>query len=290
MTDELTLPGPLVDTAWLAANLGHPALRLYECTVQLLPDPPRVYRIESGRGHYDAGHIPGAAFIDLIESCSDPGSDLPFTNPPPAQLAAALAAAGIGDDSVVVVYAATMPWATRLWWMLRNLGFDRAAVLNGGIEKWRAEGRPLSEAAHVYPPASLSARADRGLFVDKATVHAHLEDPGVAVVNALSPQMHSGEAPVNYGRPGHIAGSHNVFFQELLDADACDVFRDDASLAACFSEAGISGQQQVIAYCGGGIAATVDAFALHLLGRECAVYDGSMTEWANDPDMPMATG
>ncbi|MCC7411585.1 MAG: sulfurtransferase [Gammaproteobacteria bacterium] len=291
MSTALNLPPWLVDTDWLGAHLEHPQLRLFDCAVQLLPDPPRMYRIESGRRLYDAGHIPGAVFLDLLADLSAPDPRLAFMLPDAAHFAAAMSRYGVDDDSRVVLYASSgVLWATRVFWMLRAYGFDRAAVLDGGLKKWQAEGRPLSDAPASYPAASFLARPRPGLFSDQADMRAALDAPGTVVLNALSPELFRGTAPVHYGRPGRIAGSRNLFYQTLLDPDT-GTFLPRSELAARLRRCGALDAPAVKVYCGGGIAATVDAFALAMLGHERVdVYDGSLSEWANDPSAPMETG
>lgn len=280
----------LVSTGWLADNLGDPDLRLFDVTVHLRPATPGPYRIESGRADYEAGHIPGAAFLDLGGDLSDPDSKLAFTMPSLDRLAATLGAAGVRPGARVVVYSTTSPmWATRLWWMLRASGFEAAAVLDGGFAKWTAEGRDVQSGVQTYPPAALSLTARPGAWADKAAVLAAVGDGAVCTINALSPGVHSGEAAMNYGRKGHIAGSRNVPYAALL-TDA-GVFRDDAALRALFTAVGAFERSRVICYCGGGISATMDALALTRLGHpSVAVYDGSMSEWSRDPDLPMSLG
>jgi len=280
----------LVSTAWLEAHLGDPDLRVFDTTVHLRPASPGPYRIESGRADYEASHVPGAAFLDLAGDLSDPNSPLSFTMPPLERLARALGAAGVGRGSRVVVYTTTTPmWATRLWWMLRASGFDEVAVLDGGFAKWTAEGRSVEAGARAYPPAELSLTARPGAWADKADVLAAIEDGAVCTINALSPSVHSGESPMNYGRKGHIKGSRNVPYAALLKDDG--TYRDDADLRALFDTVGAFERARVICYCGGGISATMDALALTRLGHpSVAVYDGSMSEWSRDPAMPMETG
>jgi thiosulfate/3-mercaptopyruvate sulfurtransferase len=222
----------LVSTAWLAANLSDPALRTFDCTVHLKPSPSG-YSIESGRADYEAGHIPGAGFIDLLRDLSDPDSDLPMMMPPVAQVAAVLGEAGVQDGSRVVIYSSGAPmWATRLWWMLRASGFDRAAVLDGGFAKWRAEGRPIEQTVRSHAPGSLSLTARPDHWADKAAVMAAIGDGAVCTINALPAGVHSGETPAGYPRPGHIAGSRNVPYSLLLNEDG--TFRDEAALRAAF--------------------------------------------------------
>lgn len=280
----------LVSTSWLQANLGDPDLRLFDVTVHLRPASPGPYTVESGRSDYEASHIPGAAFLDLARDLSDTGSRLNFTMPSPDRFAQALGAAGVVDGVKIVAYTTTSPmWATRLWWMLRSCGFDDAAVLDGGFAKWTAEGRPVEAGARSYLPGSLSLHARTGAWADKNEVLSAIGDAGVCTINALSPSVHSGAAPTNYGRKGHIKGSRNVPYAALTGPDGA--FRSDDELRALFEQVGALGRPRVICYCGGGISATMDALALARLGHpSIAVYDGSMSEWSRDPTLPMETG
>lgn len=280
----------LVSTGWLAEHLGEPDLRIFDATVHLRPATPGPYKIESGRADYEAGHIPGAAFLDLVRDLSDPDSPLSFTRLPVDRLARAFGAAGIGRGLRVVVYSTTTPmWATRVWWMLRAAGFDDVAVLDGGFAKWTAEGRPVETGERRYEPAELSLAERRGAWADKKEVLAAVGDGGVCTINALSPSVHSGESAMSYGRKGHIKGSRNVPYAALLGDDGA--YRSDAELRALFATVGALERPHVICYCGGGISATMDALALTRLGHpSVAVYDGSMSEWTQDPDLPMETG
>jgi thiosulfate/3-mercaptopyruvate sulfurtransferase len=281
----------LVSTGWLAEHRTDPDLRIFDVTVHLRPSTSGgPYRIESGRADYEAGHVPGAGFLDLPGELSDTDSPLAFTMPPVEKLARALGAAGVGAGSRVVAYATTSPmWATRLWWMLRACGFDNAAVLDGGLAKWKAEGRPVEAGESRYPPAELTLAARPELWADKAAVLAAVGDGAVCTLNALSPSVHRGEGETNYGRKGHIAGSRNVPYAALLNPDG--TWREDAELRALFEAVGALRRPRVICYCGGGISATMDALALTRLGHPAvAVYDGSMSEWSRDPAMPMEVG
>ena len=281
----------LVSTDWLAEHLRDPDLRIFDVTVHLRPSPSGgPYLIESGRADYEAGHLPGAGFLDLPRELSDTSSPLPFTMPPLQRLAQALGAAGVGQGSRVIAYSTTTPmWATRLWWMLRASGFDNAAVLDGGLAKWKAEGRPIQTGEARYRPAELTLTARPELWADKAAVLASVGDGAVCTINALSPSVHRGDGETNYGRKGHIAGSRNVPYAALLGPDG--TYREDAELRSLFEAVGALQRERVICYCGGGISATMDALALTRLGHPAvAVYDGSMSEWSRDPDMPMEVG
>jgi thiosulfate/3-mercaptopyruvate sulfurtransferase len=285
-------PEAMVGTEWLEAHLSDPTLRVFDCTTYLIyeTETGRPYRIESGRRDYEAAHIPGASFLDLQGELSDPSSPFNFTMPSTADLAARLAAKGVGDGHRVVLYARkNMQWATRLWWMLRAIGFDDAAVLDGGFDRWQAEGRPTVAGTQGYPPASLLARPRPDLFVGKAEVKAAIGDAGICTINALAPDLHSGENP-RYGRPGRIPGSVNVPVASVVDARSM-TFRPAGEVAATFAAAGADRSKRIILYCGGGIAATLDAFLLHQLGyANLAVYDASMSEWAKDDTLPIERG
>lgn len=287
-------PDALVQTDWLATHLGDADLRTFDCTTHLLPadtETDAPYHIVSGKAEYDHGHIPGAGFLDLQGELSDNTTRLRFMLPPAAQFAAAMSRHGVGEGVRVVLYSAgNIMWATRVWWMLQAFGFDRAAVLDGGWEKWRAEGRPVSTTPCAYPPAEFIARPQPGLFVDKEKVLAALGDTATAIVNALSPDYHRGAGPSRYGRPGRVPGSVNVPATSLLDSRT-HAFVPLEEAQAKFSAVGVEKSKKVIAYCGGGISATVDLFLLHQLGYEhLTLYDASMGEWARDEALPIEIG
>ena len=279
-----------VSTEWLAARLDDPALRILDATVHLHPLPGGNLRAESGREDYLAGHIPGAAFADLIADLSDPESKWRFTLPDAARFGRAMGALGVSNDSAVVVYSGGSPnWAPRLWWMLRAFGHDRAAVLDGGWSKWKAERRPTAAGNETPAPAVFRAEHRPGYFVGQGEVEAALADPGAVVLNSLTPEQHAGGAP-HYGRPGRIAGTVNVSSRDLVDP-ATGVLLPMSEVRRKFDSAGALGAERVVTYCGGGIAASLGAMALHLLGQEnVAVYDDSLQAWARDPSLPMETG
>jgi thiosulfate/3-mercaptopyruvate sulfurtransferase len=290
----MALPGILVSTQWLAAHLGEPDLRVFDTTCRLVPDPGATFpfRAESGRPHYLAGHVPGGGFLDLLEDLSDKRSALRFTMPSAEQFGEALSRAGVGPATRVVLYSARPNfWATRIGWMLRAFGFDAAAVLDGGWEKWHAEGRPVSTEPTAYPPALFVPRPRPDLLARKADVLNALDRADTRMLNALAHTQHVGESDVHYGRPGHIKGSGNLPYLDLLDP-IHGTFLPEADLRAKLDESGALDAKRVVTYCGGGIGATTLAFAMALVGRgdDVAVYDGSLSEWCADPSLPMETG
>jgi len=284
----------LISTAQLAADLGRADLRVYDCTTYLAPASPGSadpYLAVPGSKSFEEAHIPGADFLDLQGEFSDAATRLRFMMPPEAQLTRAFARHGIGQGTRVVLYSiGTMMWATRFWWMLKSLGFDEAAVLDGGFDKWQAEGRPTeSGTAKGYPPSVFKAAPRPGFFVDKKVVLAALNRGQVVVVNALGPQFHSGLEPSRYGRPGRIPGSVNVPAASLVSPAAKD-FVAPSDAEARFAAQGVTKEKQIICYCGGGISATIDLFLLYQLGYDnLSLYDGSMGEWAKDRSLPIET-
>jgi thiosulfate/3-mercaptopyruvate sulfurtransferase len=288
-------PDALISTDGLATSLAQPDLRIYDCTTYLEPpDPgsPDPYKVVSGRKTFLAGHIPGADFLDLEAEFSRSDTSLKFMMPPPEHLARAFGRHGLGDGARVVLYSVgSMMWATRVWWMLRALGFDGAAVLDGGFDRWQAEGRPIETGEPKgYPPATFTPRPRPGRFIDKTAVHAAIGDPRTVTVNALRPESHMGVGPSPYGRPGRVPGSVNVPAATLIDPET-KRFVAPAEALARFAAAGIDKDRRVIAYCGGGISATIDLFLLHQLGfDDLTLYDGSMGEWAKDKTLPIETG
>jgi thiosulfate/3-mercaptopyruvate sulfurtransferase len=286
-------PQALISTEQLVAVLGQANLRIYDCTTYLEPPPPGSddpYLAVPGRDTFEEAHIAGADFLDLQGEFSDGSTKLRFMMPAPAQLATAFGRHGIGDATRVVLYSIGTPmWATRFWWMLRSLGFDNAAVLDGGLDAWRAEARPLqSGPPQGYPAATFTAKPRAGFFTDSSAVKAALGRPDNVIVNALGPQFYKGLEPSRYGRPGRIPGSVNVPAATLVQPTKRLIAPTEVE--AKFAAQGITRDKHVIAYCGGGISATIDLFLLHQLGYDnLTLYDGSMGEWAKDASLPIET-
>ena len=286
-------PEHLAETDWLASHLTDPDLRILDCTVLLHPDQERGYRLESGYQAWKEGHIPGSGFADLTSDLSDRNGRFMFTMPPAEQFAEAMSRYGVGEGTRVVLYDSLMNiWAARVWWMLRAFGFDHAMVLNGGWQKWTKEGRPISTVPPTcpsYPAGRFIARPRPQLIADKQEVFSAIGNNATCILNALSAEEHAGKGPARYRRPGRIPSSVNVPFRALVDPET-HAYLPAEQLRTRFSAVGATNRERVITYCGGGIAASSDAFVLTLLGIEnVAVYDGSLTEWTSDPVMPMET-
>jgi thiosulfate/3-mercaptopyruvate sulfurtransferase len=288
-TISLTLPTPLVDTAWVADHLRAPDLRILDCSVVRQDNPDGSYAFVSGRPQWEQGHIPGSIFVDVPGELSDPHAATSLMMPTPAEFTRIMAQRGVGDGTRVVLYDnSNHAWAARVWWMLRTCGFDNAAVLNGGMHKWLAEGRTLSTDPGEYPEARFTLRPRPELMADKATVLDALGKDEVRLIYALSPAAYSGAVKL-FPRAGRIPGSANVYCEALIDPRT-HTYVDNDRLRELFEPAGALRAEKVITYCGGGIAASSDALALVALGvNNVAVYDGSMAEWTADPSTPLET-
>ena len=283
--------GALVSTDWLADNLEQANLRIFDTTIYLKPkEGGGGYQIDSGRDNWTKSHIPGAGFIDLAKEFTDQETEIPFMMPPPEQFRDLACAHGVSDDSLVVLYSDGIPmWATRAWWMFRSVGFDNVAVLDGGWQKWLREGRPVSDLAAAYPAGTLTVNPRPEMWADKDDMLRIMEDGSACTLNALSPAVYKGETN-QYGRAGHIPGSHNVFYGSLIDEDS-GTFLPVEEMSEKFRANGSLAAERVVVYCGGGISATMDALALHLAGhRNLAIYDGSMSEWVKDESLPLILG
>jgi thiosulfate/3-mercaptopyruvate sulfurtransferase len=284
-------PEYLVSTGWLAQHLDDPRVRVLDATTHLPPLPDfSLYDVVSGRADFEKAHIPGAQFVDIEHELSTPHPRLHFSLPDAQTFAEAMARLGVGDDTRVICYAsANHWWATRLWWMLRVFGHDQAAVLDGGFQKWRAEGRPVESGPGRARAAAarFTPRRRAELVAGKEEVLAAIGQADVCTVNALRPEQHVGTGGVHYGRRGHIPGSVNLAAVAHVNPD--NTFKSADELRTMFAAALAS--PQVITYCGGGIAATSVALVLAALGYDrVKVYDNSLTEWAADPQLPMTTG
>ena len=280
----------LVETEWLAAHLNDPHLRILDCTVFLHADKTRGYRVESGYQKWQEGHIPGSGFADLTKELSDPHGRFMFTMPSAERFAEAMSRYGVSEGTHVVLYDSLMNiWAARVWWMLRAFGFDNAAVLSGGWRKWRQEERPISTTPTKHPFGHFVARLRPQLIARKPDVLAAIGNGTTCIINALSSEENAGKGQSRYKRPGRIQSSVNVPFMTLVDPET-HAYLPAKQLRARFAEVGALNRKHVVTYCGGGIAACSDAFVLTLLGVDnVAVYDGSLTEWTDDPETPMET-
>ncbi|WP_411101914.1 sulfurtransferase [Streptomyces sp. cmx-4-9] len=275
----LPLPGPLVGADWLAPRLGTPGLVLLDASV--------------GAHRGTDRRIPGARPFDLDGPLSDHGAPAPHTMPGAAAFTEALRDLGVRDTDTLVVYdAAGLYSSARAWWMLRAMGFDRAAVLDGGLPAWTAADRPVEAAAPAYtgPRGSFTAHPRPGLFGDGTGVAAALADPAAAVLDARTRERFAGTAPEPRPglRGGHMPGAVNLPFGELQGPDG--LMRAVPELRAAFAQA--AGERQRLWFsCGSGVTACVLALGAHLAGyRDLTVYDGSWSEWGLPSARPVATG
>lgn len=286
---ELSLPGPLVSTQWLADQLGGAGLVVLDASIVRYTNPNGKPGNVSGHEQYLLeGHIPGAVFADLFEELSDPEGRYPFSRPSAQRFAAAVGELGIDNTTTVVVYdSAVGQWAARVWWLFRAFGYDDVAVLDGGLTSWKHEGRPLDTGHVPAETSTFTVRERPELWVDKAYVEGVLRgDHEAALVCAAPPQEFTGEA-VPRKRGGHIPGSSSVPAARLVDRER-RTYLEPEKLRGILEPA--LGAPRIVTYCGSGIAAASAALALTLLGeRSVAIYDDSLNEWESDPEAELVT-
>ena len=289
----------VVTTEWLAERLNDPDLRLLDASTFLKhPEKHGYYDVWSGKEAYDKGHIPGAVFADLHKELSDADSEFAFTLPSRESFVNKISKLGVGEDTYVVVYdqgaivgapIVASHWATRLAWQLRYEGFENVAVLDGGFPKWLDEGRPVTTEPGSYLPGNFTSVRKPELFVTKEDVLNAIDDENVIIIDSLTEEHFNGEVNT-YGRLGHIPGSVNVFFGSHSDPNTKELYNEEKLREQLDRVGALDPNKKVITYCGSGIAATWNAYVLNKLGQNnVAVYDGSLTEWAKDPSLPLET-
>jgi thiosulfate/3-mercaptopyruvate sulfurtransferase len=275
----------LVSTEWLAAEIGASDLRVVDAT-WFMPDAGR-----NAQAEYEGGHIPSALFMD-IEELADANSSLPNTLPPPEKFASRMQSLGLGDGSRIVVYDdSPFKSATRAWWMLTLFGAHDVAILDGGIAKWKAEGRPLETGKPTLRHRHFTVWKDDKAVRSKADMLANLHSKAASVVDARAAGRFTGEEaePRPGMASGHIPGSRNLPFAQLFNADG--TWKRGDELSQAYADAGVDLSKPMITTCGSGMTAAVVLFGARMTGKtDVSLYDGSWSEWGLDKDTPKAQG
>ncbi|MGI9490323.1 MAG: 3-mercaptopyruvate sulfurtransferase [Geminicoccaceae bacterium] len=274
----------LVTASWLAQHLNAPDVRVVDATYTL----PTLNR--NPRAEYDEAHIPGAVFFD-IDDVADDASDLPHMVPDAAKFSSRVRKLGLGDGVRIVVYDNNRFSASaRVWWMFRLFGHDDVVVLDGGLNKWRADGHPVDDRSVTPTERHFTARQNNLLYRDIDQIRDHVVNPSEQLVDARSAGRFRGEEaePRPGQRAGHIPHSLNLPFADLIAPDG--TFLPTEDLWQRFAEAGVDPKKPIATTCGSGVTACTLALALYQLGvPDVAIYDGSWTEWGGRADTPIET-
>ncbi len=272
----------LVTTDWLAGELGKDDLRILDATYFMSGSG------RDARAEHEAAHIPGAVFFDLAD-ISDGDSPLPSMLPPAHKFASRLQSLGIGDGARIVVYDnSPLHSSARAWWMLRAFGAHQVSILDGGLAKWQAEGRPVESGRTQVRHGHFTPLPEAGVVADKAFMLGNLTDQSHQVLDARSAARFAGGGADAHGvAGGHIPGSANLPQDRLFNDDG--TYKQGAALKAEYDAASVDLDRPLVATCGSGVTACVLLFGAHLLGHEGAkLYDGSWSEWGADPATPKA--
>ncbi len=283
---------PLVKTDWLEEHLGDPDIRVVDIRGYVkktdLGDGRQRADYLPAREEYDEAHVPGAVYVDWTSDITDPDDSVPAQVAKPERFKELMQSLGIGDDTHVIVYDHSGgQFATRLWWALTYYGHDRVSVLDGGWKKWTAEDRPATSEIPEPEPATFTPKPRPGWRADAESVLAASENGGSFILDARDPGQYTGEVARGEGKPGHVPGANHLHADSLLDPEE-GTFRSEEDLKERLREAGLPEDrgEPVVAYCNGGVAATLPLFVLHRLGyTNLANYDGSWNEWGVREDL-----
>ena len=283
-------PEAITSCEELKKNLGNKKVRVYDCTTFLHytdDHPSKPYNVESGYQDYLEEHIPGASFLDLQNQISNTKSQFKFTLSDTASLSSSFGKLGIGDPHHIILYSTNgLQWATRVWWMIYMLGYKNVSILNGGLREWKRNDYDLESGENFYSETTFLNSESQSFFVGREQTLDAMNNNSCFLINALTSDIHNGES-TRYGRPGRIPRSINIPFNDLMDINT-HMLKSPEEALSVFEKYNISKDSEILNYCGGGIAATLNAFVLHQLGFEkLKVYDNSLSEWAMDESLPM---
>ena len=277
----------LVSTDWLARHLGDAGIRIADVRWALLEKA-------RGRNEYLQGHIPGAVFMDVDEDLASPRGQGPGRHPlpRPEKFAASMSRAGIGADTHVVAHDfGDGSTAARLWWLLRYFGHERVSLLDGGFTRWSAEGRPVEVAVPAYSPTEFVAEAREGMFVDADAIERLRTDPGTLILDSRMTERYEGKVEPIDPVAGHVPGARNRPYPANVRSAQDPCFLERARLREEFIRLGAGKVERVVAYCGSGVNACQNLFALQLAGFDPGLlYEGSWSDWCSVPTRAMSTG